>query len=145
MIKATDFLTKEQQKEVVEAIRFAEKNTSGEIRVHIETQNTSNELERTIELFFELEMNKTQERNAVLIHVSLNTQSLSIYGDEGIHQYVSQEYWNEIRDEMIGYFKMGKYKKGLVQAILKTGLKLKEFFPYQQNDKNELADEISFS
>lgn len=145
MIKATDFLTQDEQREIVEAIRFAEKKTSGEIRIHIETENTSNELERTIQLFYELEMNKTKERNAVLIHVSLNNQSLAIYGDEGIHSYVSQEYWNEIRDEMIEYFKIGKYKKGLVQAILKTGLKLKEFFPYQQNDKNELSDEISFS
>ncbi|MCB9202465.1 MAG: TPM domain-containing protein [Flavobacteriales bacterium] len=143
--KARNFLSKKEQEEVINAIKVAEKNTSGEIRVHIEYDNESNEEDRTLELFKKLEMHQTKDRNAVLFHFCISEKSLAIYGDKGIHGYVKQEYWNNLRDEMIQHFKESKFKEGLVNAILKTGEKLKNYFPYQEDDKNELSDEISFS
>ena len=139
------FFTKEEQQKIVAAIKEAELNTSGEIRVHIENHCKEEALERAAEVFYDLKMNRTAARNGILFYLAVKDHKLAIIGDEGINKEVEHDFWNDIKDEMISNFKENKFAEGLIAGILKCGDKLKEYFPYQNDDVNELSDEISFS
>ena len=139
------FFSKEEQQMIVAAIKEAELNTSGEIRVHIENHCKEEALERAAELFYDLKMNRTAARNGILFYLAVKDRKFAIIGDEGINKEVEHDFWNDIKDEMISNFKENKFAEGLIAGILKCGDKLKEYFPYQNDDVNELSDEISFS
>ena len=143
MSKTEDFLSKVEEQEIVQAIVEAEKNTSGEIRVHIEEHSEKSPLERAQEVFFELQMNETQERNGVLFYVCVADKKFAIIGDEGIDKVVASDFWNATKEVVISNFKNKAFKKGLVDGIIKAGDSLKEHFPYQSDDTNELSNEIS--
>lgn len=138
------FFTKDQETQIVDAIKAAEKNTSGEIRVHIEpSTNGKDTLERAIEVFQELEMHQTEARNGVLLYLAFEDHSFSIFGDKGINEVVGADFWNSTRDLMQSAFKLGQFAKGLVNGITEAGNALKTHFPYQKDDQNELDDQIS--
>ena len=139
------FFTKEEQQKIVAAIKEAELNTSGEIRVHIENHCKEEALERAAEVFYDLKMNCTAARNGILFYLAVKDHKFAIIGDEGINREVEHDFWNDIKDEMISNFKANKFTEGLIAGILKCGDKLKKYFPYQNDDVNELSDEISFS
>ena len=141
---ATQFFTPEEQQEIVAAIANAELNTSGEIRVRIETYCRGNVLRRAAKLFRRLEMFKTVQRNGVLFYAAIKSRKLAIVGDEGIHLRVEQVFWNELTGKILEYFAQNQYKEGLISGITAAGEKLKEYFPRQDDDVNELPDEISF-
>ncbi len=143
MSKVEDFLTQAQEQEIIEAIRLAEENTSGEIRVHLEKTSDKEPLDRAKEVFYFLKMDETDQQNGVLFYVAVDDKKFSILGDKGIDAAVPNNFWNSIRDAVINQFKSGNYTQGLKEGILETGLKLKQYFPYQSNDKNELPDSIS--
>lgn len=139
------FLTKDQEQTIIKAIREAENQTSGEIRVHIEPKcKHEDPLERAKEVFAELQMHKTELRNGVIIYVSTDDHKLAIWGDKGINEKVGQDFWVYELELMTKYFKAGDYETGLQEVVTHIGNKLKEFFPYQQNDTNELSDDISY-
>jgi len=139
------FLTKKQQKKIVEAIQKAERHTSGEIRVHIDADSSQNHVETSISVFHTLKMEETKHRNGVLFHVSPKDHNLTIIGDVGIDEVTPDDFWDEIRRVVISKFKKGKYAKGLAKGIKMAGEALQEHFPYQKDDRNELPDEISWS
>ena len=141
--KVEDFLSYEEEQEIVEAIRVAELNTSGEIRVHIEKTCKGDATDRTLDLFHTLKMDNTKLQNAVLIYVAIEDKTFVIYGDKGINDVVGIDFWNSTKDVMQSYFKEGKFKQGLIEGILKSGEKLKKYFPYSNLDTNELTNEIS--
>lgn len=143
MSQTEDFLTKAEEQEIVEAIVEAEKNTSGEIRVHLEEHSEKDPLVRAQEVFFTLNMQNTKARNGVLIYIGVKDKKLAILGDEGINNLVEADFWDCTKDVIITHFKEGKYKLGLVEGILKAGEQLKKYFPYQSDDTNELSNEIS--
>lgn len=143
MSEVEDFLSSKEEQEIVKAIRVAEKNTSGEIRVHIESNPQKDLMNRAKEVFCLLKMEKTEQRNGVLIYVAVRSKQFAILGDEGIHTKVTDNFWNAEKQLAFFYFSKEKYKKGLVEVIKKVGEKLKVHFPYQKEDVNELSDEIS--
>ena len=143
MSKVEDFLTKAEEQEIVEAIGIAEKNTSGEIRVHIEKENAIAPIDRAVEVFRNLHMENTKERNGVIIYVAVKSKHFAIYGDKGIHDIVGDDFWNSTKDVMANHFKNGNFKQGLIDGILKAGEQLKTHFPHQDDDTNELSNEIS--
>ena len=143
MSKVEDFLTKAEEQEIVEAIGIAEKNTSGEIRVHIEKENTIAPLVRAMEVFRNLNMENTEERNGVIIYVAVKSHQFAIYGDKGINEKVGHDFWDCTKDAMANHFKNGNFKQGLIDGILRAGEQLKTHFPYQSDDTNELSNEIS--
>ena len=145
MSKTEEFLTKAEEQEIVDAIVIAEKNTSGEIRVHIEEHTEKSPLERAQEVFFELKMDETQDRNGVLFYICVSDKKFAIIGDKGINEAVEADFWDCTKDVVIANFKEGNYKKGLVEGILRAGERLKQYFPYQSDDTNELSNEISRS
>lgn len=143
MTKVEEFLTKEQEKTLIEAIKIAEKDTSGEVRVHIEKTSDKPVMDRALDVFHDLKMNETALRNGVLLYVGTESKQFAIIGDEGIHNKVTDSFWNATKEIVITHFAKKEFTKGLELAILDVGQKLKTFFPYQSDDKNELSDEIS--
>ena len=145
MSKTEDFLSKAEEQEIVHAIVEAEKNTSGEIRMHIEEHTEKSPLERAQEVFFELKMDETQDRNGVLFYICVSDKKFAIIGDKGINEAVESDFWDCTKDTVIANFKEGNFKKGLVEGILRAGERLKKYFPFQSDDTNELSNEISRS
>ena len=143
MPEATEFLTPAEEEAVIAAIQQAEKNTSGEIRVHIENHAEKPPLERAQEVFLSLGMHATTARNGVLFYVGVADKSFAIVGDEGIDKVVENDFWDCTKDTAIDHFKQGRFADGLVAGILKAGERLKQYFPYANDDKNELPDTIS--
>ena len=144
MPETTAFLSKADEQEIVAAIVIAEKNTSGEIRVHIEENSTKPSMERAKEVFHILNMDATELKNGVLFYICTETKSFTIIGDKGINDLVGQDFWNSTKNHIIEKFKEGKYKEGLIKGILEAGIQLKKHFPYDdETDTNELSNEIS--
>jgi len=143
MSKVEDFLTASEEQAIVEAIQVAEKNTSGEIRIHIEKSTDLPPMERALEVFHFLKMDTTALRNGVLFYVAVESKKFAILGDEGINNKVPENFWDSEKELVFSYFKKNEYSKGLELAILEVGKKLKEYFPYQSDDTNELSNEIS--
>ncbi len=144
MKKAVEqFLSPSEEQLLVDAICEAETETSGEIRVHIEATSGGHIDARTIEVIGLLNMHKTQQRNGVIIYLAVEDREFSIYGDEGINNLVSVDFWDSTKDTIQQHFKNGAFAEGLKQGILKAGQQLKSFFPYQDNDTNELPNTIS--
>lgn len=143
MSKTEDFLSKEEEQDIVEAIRLAELNTSGEIRVHLEKSANGDATNRALELFHTLKMDNTKLQNGVLIYVAVEDKTFVIYGDEGINKVVENDFWDCTKDLMQSHFKKGNFKQGLVEGILRSGERLKKYFPYSDDDTNELTNEIS--
>ncbi|MCD0470699.1 MULTISPECIES: TPM domain-containing protein [unclassified Flavobacterium] len=143
MSQVEDFLSKEDEQVIVEAIRVAEKNTSGEIRVHIEQTTSKVPFDRALEVFYELKMNETQLQNGVLFYFAVADKTFAICGDKGINDVVASDFWDCTKDAMVAQFKSGNFKQGIVDGILNAGEQLKKYFPWSEGDTNELSNEIS--
>lgn len=143
MSKVESFLTIQEEQEIISAIQIAEKNTSGEIRVHIEGSADKDIFKRSLEVFQRLKMFETKLQNSVLIYVAVNDKKFAVYGDKGIDKVVPKNFWNTTRNSMQAHFVKGNFKEAIVAGILKAGEELKTHFPWQIDDKNELFNEIS--
>ncbi len=138
------FFSAAQKQKIVGAIKEAELNTSGEIRVHIEISCSEDVMDRAAFLFEKLKMHKTQLRNGVLFYLVVKDKKFAILGDAGINARVPEGFWDQIKETMIRHFQEGDFAQGLVDGILMSGEQLKTHFPFQSDDVNELPDEISF-
>lgn len=146
LFKKKEFFTEEEKQAIVEAVRQAEQRTSGEVRVFVENRcRYVNAIDRAIEIFENLQMHKTQLRNAVLVYVAIKDRQLAIFGDEGIHQKVGNQYWADEVVKMINAFNRDNIAEGIAQCVTNIGEALYTHFPYDQDtDKNELPDDIVF-
>jgi uncharacterized membrane protein len=146
LFKKTPFFSDEEKQRIVAAIRDAEHNTSGEIRVYVESKNIYvDPMDRASEVFYHLKMDKTVERNAVLLYIAMVHKELVLFGDEGIYNQVGELYWSNAVKAIIAQFKSENICDGLVACIHQIGETLKEKFPYNAiTDKNELPDDIVF-
>jgi len=144
--KKKPFFTEEEQQRIIQAIRLTEKQTSGEVRVFVESKNAYvDPMDRAAEVFFNLKMDKTDDRNAVLLYMAVKDKELVLFGDEGIYNATGQVYWNDAVKAMLTEFSGDDICSGMVHCIAKIGNTLKEKFPYNiKDDKNELPDEIVF-
>ncbi|MCX6212109.1 MAG: TPM domain-containing protein [Bacteroidetes bacterium] len=141
----TDKLLNTSDKQMlVQAIQAAEKTTSGEIRVHVESRTKKGDaLTRATEIFFKQKMNATKERNGVLVYVAVEDRKLAIYADQGIYDKVGVEFWYSQVQEMTAHFKEENYVQGMSVVIAEIGKALTNHFPYDRvTDSNELSDEI---
>lgn len=143
-MSAKKFFTTEQQKAIIDSIAKAELATSGEIRVHIDDDCKGDVLDKAAKIFHKLKMNKTELRNGVLFYLAVNDRKFAILGDKGIHQKVTENFWDNIKEEMLSLFKQQQFTEGLCKGIDMAGEKLKSHFPLQANDINELSNDISF-
>lgn len=146
LFKRKPFFTQRQQEELLQAIHTAEKNTSGEVRLYVESHcKYVDPLERAAEIFRSLAMHQTDARNAVLVYVAFKDQQLAIFGDEGIHLKTGTDFWQKEIQNMLLHFNKQDYVKGLATVITEIGEALSTHFPYDSSaDKNELPDDIVF-
>lgn len=144
--KPKEFFSAKDKEQIVQAIRNAERETSGEIRVYVESRNPLvNVMERAAEIFFNLKMQQTDDRNAVLLYIAMKDKELALFGDEGIYKRVGVDYWNNEVKNMISQFSKDNISNGIEQCIQHIGQTLKEKFPYNTTtDRNELPDDIVF-
>ncbi len=138
------YFTEQDKLQITNAIRVAETNTSGEIRVHVENCCNGDVLDRAAYLFEKLEMHKTELRNGVLFYLAVQDRKFAILGDAGINQKVPADFWESTKNVVITKMKEGVYAEALADGIVRAGEQLKAHFPYQKDDVNELSDEISF-
>jgi uncharacterized membrane protein len=143
MAKLDRLLSKADQERVVAAIRAAEKQTSGEIKVHVEGRCPGKPWPRALALFAQLGLDKTRERNAVLIYVAVRSKKFALLGDSGIHEEVGSAFWSEAAGRMQGAFRRGAIGDGLVGAVEAIGARLAQKFPPRSDDQNEISDDIS--
>lgn len=137
--------SKEDKTAIREAIQAAEKQTSGEVRVYFE-QNTHGEsaLQRAVKAFAKLKMERTKDRNGVLFYIAFEDRQFAVLGDQGIHEKVTQAFWESTRSVLAKHFAQEEFVNGLVVAIGEVGRQLRNYFPYQTNDVNELPDDPIF-
>ena len=138
------FFSKKEKNLILAAVREAEKNTSGEIRVHLEYHAREPVYGHAQKVFQRIGMTKTSERNGVLIFLATRNKKFAVLGDVGINEKVPEGFWNDVIEIMREHFKRDKFAEGISEAVLRIGEKLKACFPYQSNDKNELSDGISY-
>ena len=144
--KKKEFFSPADNEKIVQAIRNAEMRTSGEVRVFVESRcRWVDAIDRASELFFSLKMDKTEQRNAVLVYLAMKDRQVAVYGDQGIHDKVGHAYWNKMVAEMLTGFNSDKYGEGVANCIIQIGQALQREFPYNKStDKNELPDDIVF-
>nr|WP_299487725.1 TPM domain-containing protein [uncultured Allomuricauda sp.] len=143
MSHVEEFLTADEEQEIVNAILEAEKNTSGEIRVHIEATAKMDHFSRAQQVFHLLKMDNTKDENGVLLYVAVNDKKFVIYGDTGIDRAVPKGFWDSTKDVIASNFKKGDFKQGIVEGVLMAGKELNAHFPWDHTDTNELSDAIS--
>ena len=141
---AANFFSREEKERIKEAVKKAETSTSGEIRVHIDNHCKEDVMDRAAWWFGKLEMQKTEQRNGVLFYLAVKDHKFAILGDAGINAVTSDDFWDHIKEKMLTSFNEGTFADGLQDGILMAGEQLKEHFPYQDDDVNELSDDISF-
>ena len=144
--KKKEFFSKEDNEMIVQAIRDAEKQTSGEVRVFVESKcRFIDPLDRALEIFAKFKMQNTAQRNAVLVYVAIKDRQLAVYGDTGIHKKTGNEYWKAAVNNMLSHFNKENYADGIATCVTMIGEALQKHFPYNEDlDKNELPDEIIF-
>jgi len=143
-MNAVNFFTKEEKQRIKAAVIEAEGQTSGEIRVHLDNRCKEEVLDRAAWWFKKLEMHKTDLRNGVLFYLAVKDKKFAILGDAGINAVTPEDFWDEIKETVLGLFREGEYCEGLCRGLHMAGQALKDHFPHQEDDVNELSDDISF-
>lgn len=140
------FFTPEENEKIIHSIQEAEMQTSGEIRIFVESRcKYVDALDRAKEIFTNLEMEKTELRNGVLFYLAVKDRQLAIFADKGIHEATGPDYWKNAVKEILSVFSKDNITEGITTSIYKIGQALKTHFPYDKEvDKNELPDEIVF-
>ena len=142
-MKTQEFLGLIDQQRVVDAIKSAEQETSGEIRVHVQPRARGGDIRFVAERTFErLGMTKTSRRNGVLLFIATEENQFTILGDKGIDEKVPAGFWDDIAAKLTTRFRNGEFTDGIVEAIGAAGDHLKSYFPRMEGDVNELPDEI---
>lgn len=136
--------TDHEEQRIADAVEAAERFTSGEIRICIEKTCSEPVLDRAANYFKKLEMDQTSLRNGVLIYIATTDHKFAIIGDVGINKVVPHDFWNDTKEAMLSHFKAGNLVEGILTGINMAGKELQMFFPYLEDDKNELPDHISF-
>ena len=143
-MSANKFFSEGQKKAIQKAIEAAELNTSGEVRVHIDSRCKGDVLDQAADTFKKLKMHETALRNGVLFYLAITDQKFAILGDKGINEKVPSDFWDSVRNAMLAHFYKLEFTEGLIKGIDMAGEKLKTHFPHASDDKNELNNEMSF-
>jgi uncharacterized membrane protein len=143
--KPVEFFTDAEKDIMLEAVRSAERVTSGEVRVFIESRcNYVNAVDRAQEVFAHLKMGATAQRNAVLLYVAMKDRQLALWGDTGVHEKVGDDFWKSQVKAILHHFKKNNYAEGIATIVREVGDMLSRFFPHVDGAKNELPDDIVF-
>ncbi len=137
------FFSEKEREDIIKAIQMAEKQTSGEIRLHLEKKAKKDIYNHAIKVFKKIGMHKTAEKNGVLIYLATADRKFVILGDQGINEVVPGNFWSDVATLMSESFKKGDFTEGICKGVTLIGQKLQTMFPYEKGDINELTDDIS--
>lgn len=143
-IDIEEWLTRDELHRLRDAVRAAEKRTSGEIRLHLDVAIMDDVLDHAAFVFDQLGMGNTKDRNGVLLYVSVPGRKVAVLGDTAIHAQLGHDYWQQVLDLVLGHFKQDRFCEGLCAGVTAIGEQLQERFPFQRDDVNELSDDVSF-
>lgn len=141
-MKAREFLNQLRHQDIVEAIREAEKKTSGEIRVFITRKSIDEPVPAAQEHFTAMGMDKTRDHNGVLIFVAPRAHKFAVIGDAAVHARCGDDFWRQLAHEMSGHFRKSEFTTGIVHGVRKAGELLAQHFPRRPGDANQLPDEV---
>jgi len=142
-MKPRHFLKVVEHDKIIRAIVAAETRTSGEIRVFVSHQNPRDVLVGASHWFKKLKMNRTPQRNGVLIFIAPRAHKFAIVGDRGIHSRCGEAFWLQIVNNMQVRLKKAEYTDALVDAVSRLGEFLARHFPAEPGErKNYLSDSI---
>lgn len=146
IFRKKDFFSAEDKQRIVDAVRNAERMTSGEVRVFVESRcSYIDAIDRVTELFYKFKMDRTESRNGVLVYVAMKDRQLAVFGDVNIHNKVGAEYWSAEVKKMLSNFNRNNYTEGICEVVKDIGETLTAHFPFNnEKDKNELPDDILF-
>src|SRR5690242_17923707 len=144
--KAENFFSEQEKEKVLQAIQNAERSTSGEVRVYVESHcRFVDAIDRAAEIFYSLKMNATELHNGVLVYVAMKDKQLAIFADDGIYKKAGTSFWKEEVAKMLQHFNKANYADGIATIVNEIGDSLHIHFPYDSStDKNELPDDIVF-
>ena len=143
IFKVRHFFKTKDKELIITAIEQAERCTSGEIRVHVESHSGGDPLRRAQQVFENLGMAQTEKHNGVLIYLAVHERKFAIIGDSGINKVVPVNFWNDTKEKMQTLFSEKKFAKGVCLGIELTSEHLAKYFPYEAGDVNELSNDIS--
>ncbi len=138
------FFSRDEKKRILASVQTAEKNTSGEIRIHLEYKTQGPVYGHAQKVFQRIGMTKTDQRNGVMIYLATHDKKFAVLGDVGINEKVPDGFWNDVVEIMQTHFKQDQFAEGISGAVIRIGEKLKAYFPCQADDQNELPDGISY-
>jgi len=141
-MNANQFIATIEDQQVIQAIQFAEAQTSGELRVFVTDKIIEDPIAEAWKTFERLNMRDTAQRNAVLIFVGPKARKFAIVADEGIHHFCKEAFWNQLAHQLSEGFKAGDYTSSLVRLIEEIGRALAAHFPRLGSDVNELPDKV---
>ena len=142
-MRARSFLDQIRHPEVIEAIRAAEHRTSGEIRVFVSRKPVDDPVPAAQASFVHLGMEKTRDKNGVLIFLAPRTHKFAVIGDAGVHEKCGDPFWREVAAAMEGHFRKSEFTEGIVHGVTKAGELLARHFPRHTGDRNQLPDDIA--
>jgi uncharacterized membrane protein len=118
-----------QHDTIVAAIRDSEHKTTGEIRVVVTHKHVEDAVAAAQAEFLCLNMNRSSERNGVLIFVAPRAHKFAVIGDEAVHARCGDEFWRKLADAMAGYFRKSEFTPGIVHGVQTAGELLAQHFP----------------
>ncbi len=139
-------MSRANKNKIATAIARAENATDGEIRVHLSYHKVEPDLIAAAKAKFgHLKMHETKLRNGVLLYVNPRLKQFALFGDEGIHEKVKQEYWDQLAERVTRSIKEKDLVHGIIHAIDNIGEVLKMHFPSTGKNANELRNDVSES
>lgn len=138
------FLTEKETEQVANTIKEAENQTSAEIKLVVARHCWIDIKSKAAHIFKKFGLDTTKQRNCVLILLITTNREFLIYGDQGIHEKVGQDFWEDTSNQVINKFEAGAFGDGICEGIKLIGEKLAYYFPYQADDKNEVSDEVAY-
>lgn len=133
-----------EEHRIIQCIKDAEHNTSGEILFYIEAKCEGDPLQRAIEVFHHLRLHEKHHRNGVLIYLATKHRKFAIVGDEGVHSKIPDSFWEDTKNKMLEFFKEGKIADGVCEGVKLVGKKLKEHFPFDAENKTGYSHTINY-
>jgi len=140
----TSFQSLLDESRIVATIAEVELKATAEVRVHVEKKCPIDVMDRAVEVFAQLHMHQTRQRNGALIYIAHEDHKFAIIGDAGINAKVGEDFWDKELELLAGNFKESRFTEGICQVIEGIGIELEKYFPYDPEDTNELSDDISY-
>jgi len=141
-MKASEFLNRLEHDAIVKEIGGAETKTRGEIRVFISRKETKDAVAAAEKMFHHLGMQKSPERNGVLLFVAPRVRKFAVIGDSAVHERCGDQFWKEVAHEMSLHFGRGEFTEGIIHGVRRAGKLLADHFPRYAGDKKQPPGDV---